>query len=320
MDDHQSGASRAEGGAAVNGLFVDPVVGWFVLGVYGLLMVASAVVWLLVRLRPGVSFTELALRVKSWWIMVTILALAFLFSRTASIVFFAFLSFLALKEYFSIIPIRRSDRRVLFWAYLAIPFQYYWVATGWYGMFIIFIPVYMFMFLPMRMIAIGQTSGFLNAIGSIHWGLMILVFSISHLAFLLVLPDSTGSDISGPGLVLYLVFLTQFNDVAQYIWGKSLGRHKVVPLVSPNKTWEGLLGGIATTAVLAVACAGSVTVAPHAVARAAQAAAAASILPSARSRAIASRIQSWNANVPGARSACPRRLTRRMSAHLPAKV
>jgi phosphatidate cytidylyltransferase len=237
----------------MNGLFVDPVVGWFVLGVYGLLIAASAVVALMVRLRPGVSFTELTLRVKSWWIMVTILALAFLFSRKAAIVFFAFLSFLALKEYFSIIPIRRADRRVLFWAYLAIPLQYYWVAIGWYGMFIIFIPVYMFMFLPMRMIAIGQTSGFLNAIGSIHWGLMILVFSISHLAYLLVLPASTGSGISGPGLVLYLVFLTQFNDVAQYIWGKSLGRHKVVPLVSPNKTWEGLLGGVATTAVLAVA-------------------------------------------------------------------
>jgi phosphatidate cytidylyltransferase len=46
--------------------------------------------------------------------------------------------------------------------------------------------------------------------------------------------------------------LTQLNDVAQYIWGKSLGRHKVLPTVSPNKTVEGLIGGIATTAVLAV--------------------------------------------------------------------
>ncbi|HFE32006.1 MAG TPA: phosphatidate cytidylyltransferase, partial [Gammaproteobacteria bacterium] len=56
----------------------------------------------------------------------------------------------------------------------------------------------------------------------------------------------------GAGLVLYLVFLTQFNDVCQYLWGKMLGRRKVVPRVSPNKTWEGFLGGVTTTTVLAV--------------------------------------------------------------------
>ena len=59
-----------------------------------------------------------------------------------SLVFFAFISFLALKEYLSLIPTRRADRRALFWLYLAIPLQYYWVYCEWYGMFIIFIPVY----------------------------------------------------------------------------------------------------------------------------------------------------------------------------------
>ena len=52
-------------------------------------------------------------------------------------------------------------------------------------------------------------------------------------------------------MVLYLIFLTQFNDVAQYVWGKLTGRHKIIPKVSPNKTWEGFLGGLATTTVLA---------------------------------------------------------------------
>ncbi len=55
------------------------------------------------------------------------------------------------------------------------------------------------------------------------------------------------------GLVLYLVLLTELNDITQYIWGKSCGRHPVTPTVSPNKTWEGLLGGILTTTGLAIA-------------------------------------------------------------------
>jgi len=45
--------------------------------------------------------------------------------------------------------------------------------------------------------------------------------------------------------------LAQFNDVAQYFWGKLLGRHKVTPNVSPKKTWEGLIGGVLTTVLLA---------------------------------------------------------------------
>jgi phosphatidate cytidylyltransferase len=191
--------------------------------------------------------------------MVTVFLLAMLLSRNVSLVFFALISFLALKEYFSIIPTRRADRRVLFWAYVAIPVQYYWIAIEWYGMFIIFIPVYMFLLLPLRMVIIGETKDFLRAAGSLHWGLMMMVFSISHMAFLLVLPAAGNPAGGGAGLVLYLVFLTQFNDVAQYLWGKMLGKHKVIPKVSPNKTWQGLLGGVATTTVAALLLAGMLT-------------------------------------------------------------
>jgi phosphatidate cytidylyltransferase len=121
----------------------------------------------------------------------------------------------------------------------------------WYGMFIVFIPVYAFLLLPMHMVLIGETSGFLRAAGSLHWGLMTMVFALSHVAFLLVLPGSVNPHGGGPGLVLYLLLLTEFNDVAQYIWGRTLGRHKVIPKVSPNKTVEGFLGGVATTLLLA---------------------------------------------------------------------
>lgn len=221
-------------------------------GLFVLLIVASLITALLTRSKPEKDFTELKQRVSSWWIMVTVFTLAMVLSRNVSLVFFGFISFLALKEFLSMIPTRRADRRVLFWAYLAIPFQYFWVSMEWYGMFIIFIPVYMFLFLPMRMVIIGETREFLRAAGTLHWGLMTMVFSLSHLAYLLVLPVSEGFSAGGAGLVLYLVFLTQFNDVSQFIWGKMLGKHKIIPRVSPNKTWEGFLGGVCTTTLLAM--------------------------------------------------------------------
>ena len=113
---------------------------------------------------------------------------------------------------------------MLFWAYLAIPLQYFWVYTEWYGMFIVFIPVYMFLLLPVRMISIGQTEGFMRAAGTLHWGLMTMVYCLSHAAFLMVLRlKGSFAAVPGPGLVMYLVVLTELNDVAQYLVKVSSG-------------------------------------------------------------------------------------------------
>lgn len=221
-------------------------------GIFGLLVIASTTVLMLRKTHPGKDYTELWLRVRTWWIIVSVFCLIVVPSPSVALVVLGLVSFLAFKEYLSLIPTRRADHRVLFWAYLAIPMQYYWVHMAWYGMFIIFIPVYMFLLIPMRMMLAGETQGFLRSAGIISWGLMITVFSLSHMAYLLVLPQPQGAFYSGATLLLFLVLLTELNDVAQYIWGKSLGKRKIVPRVSPNKTWAGFLGGVATTTMLAL--------------------------------------------------------------------
>jgi len=230
---------------------LESAVYWIFSFLFVLLCVASIIVYRLGKRNPEKDYRELVLRVKSWWWMIAIFFIAVTVNRTIALIFFAFLSFLALKEYLSLIPTRRADRRVLFWAYLSIPMQFVWISMNWYGMFIIFIPVYAFLFIPIRMLIIGETHDFLRAIGSLHWGLMTTVFSLSHVAYLFVLPDS-GGEHSGAALVLFLVLLTQLNDVAQYVWGKNYGRHKVIPKVSPNKTIEGLIGGVTTTCALSM--------------------------------------------------------------------
>ncbi len=233
---------------------LEPAVRWSLGGIFALLVVATVTVRILRAVRPQSDLAELTRRVNTWWVMAAVFTVAMVVGRVVSILFFAFVSFLALKEYLSLIPTRRADRRVLFWAYLTVPVQFYWVHLEWYGMFIIFIPVYAFLLLPARMILIGRTEGFVRAAGTLHWGLMTMVFSLSHAAFLMVLrlQDEPAAR-PGPGLVLFLVVLTQLNDVAQYVWGKTLGKRKIVPAVSPGKTWAGLLGGVATTTALATA-------------------------------------------------------------------
>jgi phosphatidate cytidylyltransferase len=228
---------------------------WALGGIFALLVLASVTVALLSWRHPRKDWTELQQRVRTWWLMAIVFTVAMSLGRAVSLVFFAFISFLALKEYLSMIPTRRADRRVLFWAYLTIPLQYWWAGREWYGMFIIFIPVYVFLFLPTRMVLIGETHRFLPAVGTLHWGLMTTVFSLSHLAYLLTLPASGNPNGGGPSLALYLVLLTQLNDVSQYVVGKLYGATKIAPTVSPGKSLEGLLGGVGSTVVVAMAMA-----------------------------------------------------------------
>ena len=226
--------------------------------ILSLLIGAEVFLHLKGRALPADQRREIRARLSTWWVIAGLFLSALILSPGLFIAFFAFVSFLALKEYLSLIPTRRADRRVLFWAYLAIPVHYYWIASGWYGMFVIFIPVYMFLFLPFRMILAGETRGFLKAAGTLHWGLMLTVYALSHLPALMVMPLAQ-EGFSGAGLVLFIVFLVQFNDVAQYIWGKRFGRHRIVPAISPNKTWEGFLGGMTTSLVLALGLAALLT-------------------------------------------------------------
>lgn len=195
---------------------------------------------------------EILLRIRTWAWIILFLMPVFLVQGSLPYVLLGLVSFLAFKEFITLTPARNRDRWAFLWAYVAIPLQYLWAGMGWYGMFIIFIPVYLFLFLPARMVLAGHPKGFLRATATLHWGLMTTVFSLSHMAYLLSLPEAQGAwgTVGGSGLLFFLILLTQSNDVAQFVWGKSFGKRRILPLVSPNKTWAGFLGGAGTTMCL----------------------------------------------------------------------
>lgn len=221
--------------------------------VLGVLAVASVAVALLRWAKPQKDFKELVARVRAWWIMAAVFFGALVVSNPVALVFFAFLSFWAMKEYITLLKTRPADHHGLVFTFLAIPIQYYLIGINWYGMFIIFIPVYMFLSLPVRLVLSKETGGFVASASQIQWGLMAFVFGLSHMAFLLTVPELKGATVSGRMLVLFLVFVVEISDVLQYVWGKTFGRHKIIPAVSPNKTWEGFIGGIASATVISLA-------------------------------------------------------------------
>ncbi len=57
----------------------------------------------------------------------------------------------------------------------------------------------------------------------------------------------------GPEMVLWMLLLVFAADIGAFFAGRSLGRHPLAPRVSPGKTWEGALGGLAAVALVALA-------------------------------------------------------------------
>jgi len=235
-------------------IFRDPQLTWLFGGVLALLVVATAIGAVLRRAAKTDSaravIDNLNSRTRAWWKMCAIFALSLLIGRIGTLVLFYLLSFLALREYLTLVPTRHGDHRTLFWSFFIItPLQYYLIGISWYGFFAILIPVFAFLFVPTRIALAGDPQHFLERAAKISFGLMICSYCLSYAPALLLLriPGFEGHDAR---LLLYLVIVDQMSDVFQYIWGKLLGRHKIAPVVSPNKTWEGFVGGIASATLL----------------------------------------------------------------------
>jgi len=254
----------------VIGLLGGPTWG-FLAGLLGFLVLATVVAELMYRrtASEGLRATLLNVRQRifAWWIMVAVLVGSLALGETAVVLLFLALSLLALREFANLLPPGERDRWVLTWILVVLaPLHFWFVWEHWYGMFAIFIPVYAFLFLPVLLALSGRTESFLHRAALSQWGLMVCVYALSYLPAVLQLPvaihhgkaAADGSAVGSGGveagaLLLFLAVVVQGSDVLQYLWGKTMGRHRIAPTVSPNKTWEGFVGGVLSATALGAA-------------------------------------------------------------------
>jgi phosphatidate cytidylyltransferase len=230
----------------------DPAVELF-LGIGAVLLVATLIGRVLAwTTQPAKRATidNLNARINAWWVMALLVGIAFAFGKPGVLVLFFLVSLLALREFITLLPTRGGDYWALVAAfYLVLPIQYVLVGIEWYGLFSIFIPVYGFLLLPILAAGGGDTTRFLERAAKVQWGLMISVFCVSHVPALLTLRIA-GYEHRNLLLIAFLVIVVQSSDVLQYVWGKLCGRHLIAPKLSPSKTWEGFVGGIASATLL----------------------------------------------------------------------
>ncbi len=213
-------------------------------GILACLLLAT-LIGRLIAWRHGDSPTvrNLNERIHAWWALIGVALPVLALGKALTIALFALLSFMTLREFLSLTPTRPGDRPVLFLAFfVSIPFQYALVAMGWYGLFAVLIPVYGFFLLSAVATLAQDAEHFLERSARIQWAVMVCVYGISHAPALLFL-DLPGYPQDHAVLLLFFLLVVQLSDILQYVCGKLFGRRKVAPVLSPNKTWEGLLGG-----------------------------------------------------------------------------
>jgi phosphatidate cytidylyltransferase len=210
------------------------------MNIYGILVsllaavsLASLIGYVLHRRQPAnPAIDNLNARIRSWWVIILLGGGALLAGPIAIILLFAFVSFLALREFLA----RPLDRSAVFISFfIALPLQYVLVGLGSYRLFSILIPVYC-------LLALAGTA-------VMPWGLILCIYCISYIPALLTLRISGYGDRT-PLLIVFVVLIAQVSDIMQYIWGKLLGRHPVAPRLSPSKTVEGLVGGVLSATLL----------------------------------------------------------------------
>lgn len=226
-------------------------------GILAFLTVASAIGWLLAQRATTdggrATVENLNARIRAWWVMVAVLAGALALGWTTTIVLFGLLSFYALREFLSLTPTKPADHWPLLAAfYVFLPAQYVLIGWDWYGLFSILIPVYAYLLLPILGVVRGDTDDYVLRMARIQWGVMLAVYCISHAPALLLL-QIPGYEGRSALLLVYLIVVVQLSDVMQYVFGKLFGKTKVAPVVSPSKTVEGLVGGVAAAVAIGTA-------------------------------------------------------------------
>jgi phosphatidate cytidylyltransferase len=77
------------------------------------------------------------------------------------------------------------------------------------------------------------------------FGILYVPWLFSFLTKIVYLPPRPEGHVSGQWFVLYLCVVTKFSDMGAYVTGSLIGRTKLIPHISPNKTWEGFFGALA---------------------------------------------------------------------------
>ena len=224
---------------------------------FGLLLLASAAVALLtLRERSGAQLDQhdrLRRELAAVWVGAVVFWAAWVSGPVGATVLFGVVSFLALREFVTLVKTRRGDHRSLLLAFFGVlPLQYVLVANRNFDLFSVFIPVYAFLAIPVVSALAGDPQRFLERNAKIQWGIMVCLYGLSH-APALVLLDFPGHRGRGAFLLFFLVVVTAGAQLAQTAASRRLRRRPVARHIDRSFSLRAWGIGVGAGALLGMA-------------------------------------------------------------------
>ncbi|BBO33515.1 phosphatidate cytidylyltransferase [Lacipirellula parvula] len=211
--------------------------------------------WLRKRESPALdrrAIESFNSRIQAWWFFTAVIVIAFLLPWL-TVVLFAFIAFWALREFVTLTPTRIGDHRALFWVFFFFtPMQFLLVYLDKYGLYSVLIPVFAFLFIAARAAVYGDYDRFLERIAKVQCALMICVYCLSFAPALLYLKLDTPERYYPAGMLFFFITIVLASDLLEWFWSRIYARHLIAQKVDPVMSWEGVLAGAASTALLGV--------------------------------------------------------------------
>ncbi len=223
--------------------------------VFASLCVGSVVRFIAIRHADEDTRRKRLESLRTWWILAAVVSACLLVGRAGLCALMTIVSGLAFREYTRLLQPRPDDRNTVLAVYAVIVANYLLLLFGLHDAFLVFVPLAATLAVAVLQLLTGRTEGYIRATAGLAWGSLVLVYALSHCVLLTVLPETSQGPAGFGGWFLFLVFLTETNDIAQALVGRRFGAHKkhrITPAISPNKTWEGFLGGMCVTTLLSV--------------------------------------------------------------------
>ena len=233
--------------------------------VFGLLLLASITTFMLSireysdeakadRVRQELKNLNGMLRAS--WVMVLVFWVGWVSGDWVALTLFGFVSFFALREFLTLSPTRRGDHRSLVLAFFAVlPLQYWLVGAEHFDMFAVFIPVYVFLALPLVSALANDPLRFLERNAKLQWGIMVCIYGMSHVPALLML-RFPGYDNKNAFMVFFLVIVVQVCMVTQHLVSRKLQRTPVAPAISQSFNWRSWWIGVLVASLCGALLAG----------------------------------------------------------------
>jgi phosphatidate cytidylyltransferase len=221
------------------------------------LLTAVSVYALVITLRERPEGDPRALAIKDFngvlqtsWVMVTVFWVGWALGETVATVLFGFVAFFALREFITLSPTRQGDHRSLVLAFfIVLPVQFALVINRNFDLVTVFIPVYVFLAIPVVSALANDPERFLERNAKLQWGIMVCVYGISHVPALLLLrfPNYQGKQAF---LVFFLVFVVQSCMLVQYLVDNKFKRRPIAPQISSTFNWTGWLIAVVVASLI----------------------------------------------------------------------